>query len=340
MPKRYQATARIPSLAFGMDRCIEFDDAERLAEALGPKGRASLVYRPVDHKMPFCSRSASVKTAYARIVASASSAVDVEAEGASLTGVLLLPIFGTTLTQYGRHSVEWGHGTNAAFLPPDRCTARTTLRSVVSVDIDPAAIEPVLNGILGDDCRKETCHFIDFTTPRPLTTHVRGVDFLKVILSYLSVLDSMNLEPDLIERSGIDNIILRSALLMMHPELISAREERRNDRLNAIGSVCDYIDANLNNRITLTDLELISGLSGRRLQYAFRARFDCTPMQWVAQRRLEAVRAHILAARPGASITAIASLYFTNLGDFARLYRVRYGELPSQTLRGALAKRH
>ncbi|MBI1651381.1 AraC family transcriptional regulator [Hyphomicrobium sulfonivorans] len=102
---------------------------------------------------------------------------------------------------------------------------------------------------------------------------------------------------------------------------------------------CEYIDANLTNPISLTDLEFLTGLSRRSLQYGFRAAFDRTPMQWVAQRRLEAVRRQILEAPPGANLTMIAGEYFANLGEFARMYRRRYGELPSATLKQALAKR-
>ncbi|WP_018389191.1 helix-turn-helix domain-containing protein [Ancylobacter sp. FA202] len=105
-----------------------------------------------------------------------------------------------------------------------------------------------------------------------------------------------------------------------------------------LNMACDYIDANLDGRITLSDLERVSGLSARSLQYAFRATFNRSPMQWTTDRRLEKVRERILSARTGDTLTAIAGAYFTNLGDFSHSYRARYGELPSQTLQNVLAR--
>ncbi|KPF94439.1 hypothetical protein IP86_22270 [Rhodopseudomonas sp. AAP120] len=99
-----------------------------------------------------------------------------------------------------------------------------------------------------------------------------------------------------------------------------------------IDDVCDYILANLDQKLTLSDLEPISGLSSRVLQYAFRERFGCSPMQWVNDQRLEQVRALIQGAPPGSRVSAIASAYFSNLGDFAQRYRRRFGELPSVTM--------
>jgi transcriptional regulator GlxA family with amidase domain len=41
----------------------------------------------------------------------------------------------------------------------------------------------------------------------------------------------------------------------------------------------------------------------------------------------------LLAAAPEDKVSRIASKFFSNMGDFARLYQLKFGEMPSETLR-------
>jgi len=85
--------------------------------------------------------------------------------------------------------------------------------------------------------------------------------------------------------------------------------------------------------ITLSELERISTLSRRQLQYAFLQRYGCTPMQWVHEQRLLRVHARLATATPGDTVSSVAlSCGFSSLGRFAGEYQRRFGELPSATL--------
>lgn len=54
----------------------------------------------------------------------------------------------------------------------------------------------------------------------------------------------------------------------------------------------------------------------------------------LTQWRLQGVRAELLLARANATVQAVAMASgFANLGLFARVYRQRFGELPSATLK-------
>jgi transcriptional regulator GlxA family with amidase domain len=92
------------------------------------------------------------------------------------------------------------------------------------------------------------------------------------------------------------------------------------------------MNAQLDAGVTLTDLEAFSGRSARSLQLAFKKHLGCTPKQWLTEQKLHAIRAKLLSADADESVTALARAYFPNLGDFARYYRLQFGELPSQTL--------
>ncbi|MFD5703257.1 AraC family transcriptional regulator [Streptomyces lasiicapitis] len=74
----------------------------------------------------------------------------------------------------------------------------------------------------------------------------------------------------------------------------------------------------------------------RWLQEAFRRYVGMSPMAYVRDVRLQRVRDELRAADPcGACVSEVAHRWgFAHLGRFAEQYRARFGELPSQTLRG------
>lgn len=320
-----------PQLPFGQSGQAEFSDPDRLAEALSHNGRAKMVYRPIGRDRNFQSRSFSLITQSARIVASAMSAADVDADSSSRKGVLLLPVFGHTTSRSDGRTVEWGQG-NAAFLPAGKCLAVSTVRSVVSVDIDTVQMQGLADSILGFDGAGPRL-LIDCAQPRALPTRVGAASLTRMLLGQLAAVDALGCDPVLVARAGLDDAILRTALYILKPDLLLADARPAERDRPGIRRACDYIDGHLGDRITLTDLERVSGLSARSLQYGFRAAFDLTPLQWIAQRRLDEVRRAILASVGDRTLTEIATPYFANLGDFARLYRERFGETPSQTLR-------
>lgn len=95
----------------------------------------------------------------------------------------------------------------------------------------------------------------------------------------------------------------------------------------------EYIRENWNKPITIESLMSFVGCSARSLFKGFRESRGCSPMDIVKQVRLEHARRMLSDARPGTSITGVAyACGFHNAGHFARYYRNRFGELPSDTL--------
>ena len=69
----------------------------------------------------------------------------------------------------------------------------------------------------------------------------------------------------------------------------------------------------------------------------YKRQLDTTPIAFIRDRRLDAVRRSLLEALPneGVTVTETAVRWgFTHLGNFSIVYRHRFGESPSQTLRG------
>lgn len=327
----------LPPLALGQKRSLQYRDPERMSAELARGTSAVMNYISDEPDGSFFAQSSFIKTRNLSLVASVSSAFRVEARGAS-SGILMVASHGVTSTRRGGRTIDWGKGKSALFLPPGGCTARSSGRSVVGIEIDPAVISAITQTMLGGRAVRRRQAF-DFATPAGLPLQGNSLDFGSLILGTISMLDHFGGNTHLIERSGIDDAILRMVAVLLNFEELSADETGGRPHRAVVQLACEYIDANLTNTITLTELETITGLSRRSLQYAFRDAFDCTPMQWIALRRLEAVRKHILAARHGATLTTIVGEYFANLGEFARVYKQRYGELPSTTLKNALSKR-
>ncbi len=96
----------------------------------------------------------------------------------------------------------------------------------------------------------------------------------------------------------------------------------------------EWIGANLQSPINLTQLEQRSGYSRRNLQLAFSQRFGCGPIQWVRRQRLGLARQHLLNPSPSDSVAGISSkLGFSNLSAFSRDFHNTYGIRPSEMLR-------
>ena len=97
----------------------------------------------------------------------------------------------------------------------------------------------------------------------------------------------------------------------------------------------DFIERNLARSISVRDIAEAADVSVRTLQNHFSDDLDQTVTGYVRDRRLERVRAELADASPaGATVTTIASRWgFNHLGRFAVIYRSRFGESPSQTLR-------
>lgn len=81
---------------------------------------------------------------------------------------------------------------------------------------------------------------------------------------------------------------------------------------------------------TLAELADVAGVSGRRLQQAFREQVGSSPMEHLRAVRLLGARRALL--DDTGTIAAVAARWgFHHLGRFAGAYRARFGESPSET---------
>ncbi len=85
---------------------------------------------------------------------------------------------------------------------------------------------------------------------------------------------------------------------------------------------------------SVLEIAAMIGISARALSEGFRRFRGITPHEFLATQRLTALRAALLAAAPGETVSSIAAARgYVNLGALAVRYRDRFGESPAQTLR-------
>lgn len=99
--------------------------------------------------------------------------------------------------------------------------------------------------------------------------------------------------------------------------------------------IAEYLEANAAEPVHMAELSKLTGMSVRSIQAGFKATYGCSPMAFLKVRRLELARKRLLCAVPGTTSVAKIALDcgFSHLGRFSGLYRARFGESPSATVR-------
>ena len=130
-------------------------------------------------------------------------------------------------------------------------------------------------------------------------------------------------------------------LLIAVEELIILIENAREDNVTPSQSVTSshvdsalrYVLENPSKGITVAEICRVLGIGYRTLDRSFKQRLGHGPKDSIMAFRLNGVRDDLKSSDPSALVGDISNAWgFWHLGDFARVYRKEYGELPSETL--------
>jgi AraC-like DNA-binding protein len=212
--------------------------------------------------------------------------------------------------------------------------------SFVLTALNEERLSKTLTSMLGPDAPISITK-LNLHKDREIPLQVAGISFDKLFAQHFALIRAMEKQSHSLAMIGIDEQLYRCFVMLLAPDLFfgaQAAERDNNYQLQGkLDLACEYICAHLDDKLTLSDIEKISGMSARKLQYAFLARFGCTPLHWVRDQRLNLVHHRLNSAHEGETVTSIATACgFTNLGAFSALYQEHFNELPSATLRGAL----
>lgn len=91
----------------------------------------------------------------------------------------------------------------------------------------------------------------------------------------------------------------------------------------------DYIRANLDQPLRLSDLEARSQFSRWALQEAFRQRLGASPMRWIREQRLQQAMEHLQQAEERVPLQELAlRCGYLRLSHFSRDFKVRFQDQP------------
>ncbi len=154
-----------------------------------------------------------------------------------------------------------------------------------------------------------------------------------VMLASESFLDQARRSPHISSELGR---LSATALLHAQPSTLTGllASPARPAAPAAVRAAEHYIHDHLGEPFTVADVAAHAGVGARALHAAFRAHRGVSPMALARRLRLEHVRQRLLAASPDSTTVAqVARAWgFRHLGEFAGVYRKRFGEPPSTTL--------
>jgi len=164
-------------------------------------------------------------------------------------------------------------------------------------------------------------------------TEGAGARLRRIVNFVAHELQSAGTDPEL--RATLDQLLLSALLpLVVGGSAGTARTGRVGADKRPARRAEEYLQTHSHEAISVADLVRESGCGRSVLFEAFKQTCGCTPMEYLSEMRLSRARARLRTAGPGETVTRIAlACGITHLGRFARLYRNRFGELPSATLR-------
>lgn len=320
----------LPKLAFGDEIASEVRDEASLGRFLwGADGSDGAECFFASHlKMARC---AEVRVGGIRVLASASSAVR-EVITASKSVVLLIPVNGQLdfSLQSGEATLIGGKG--AAFLSGGSWTLNSGLNSSIRIVV-PCDL---WTGIYGTVSSLHTCEVqgdrVSMIIPEiepalvdSLIALLRNVVFLSFRQEFIKSLDLQGFLGRLVlavwQQGSVDD------------QTGSAKDVRSTkhnieDRLQLI---VDAVVADLSTPLSLPDMEVISGLSKRSIQYLFKERYGCSPITWQLRERLSGAYAALRSAHDTRSITQIAYDFgFSSSSTFSLYFKRQFGFAPSR----------
>lgn len=234
-----------------------------------------------------------------------------------------------------------GAGPGGALLLPAGLRHSQGHHSLASITITPQAIAAATAAIAGAPERAFMAASRVSTLFEPL--ELQPGERAGAVHSVLQSIDQcLAVGPQVANRLGLDDVIYRLAATLLNPALLTDEpadllRHREQAGRSSFDELIDYIRANLDQPLRLSDLEVRSHYSRRALQYAFRERLGVTPKQWIREQRLLLAYRQLQADGPRPTVLAVAlTCGYVHASQFAKDFKRRFGVSPSEVRRPGL----
>jgi AraC-like DNA-binding protein len=327
------ANPTFPALLFGERDAIRMTNHRVLVETMNKVRPGVNAYDPIGSPDAFSCKFSSFKLESMQLTAIAMSPTTIDRTGVH-GATLMIPLSGGIKYAVEGRPFHYGLGQGSLYLPEHsgKFVGGSDGIHHLLLQFEPQMLEKTALAMLG--LPANAAIDLQLEDPRLTPLKVAGQPFGVVLQQLGTIIDMHQRDAKVLTQLGVQDMLFRHIVMMLRPEVFLSQTDLPRATASAalVAQLCDYMRANLNAGLTLTDLESFSGLSARSLQLAFKKQLGCTPMQWLTVQKLHAIRAKLTNAETFESVTSLAVAYFPNLGDFARYYRRQFGELPSQTL--------
>ncbi|RKP53430.1 helix-turn-helix transcriptional regulator [Pararobbsia silviterrae] len=324
----------LPALLYGEADAIRHTDARSLGDQIQRVFPGLNAYDPLGNPKHFSAKSRGIALPGVQVVASAISASSVDRDDQQQM-TLMIPMAGQCTVTLDDKTFSWGVGRAGIYMPAfdGRVLGQGDARSLLMFNPQRDALERTARAMFGLAADEPVDLCAD--APRLVGVDVAGHSLEPVWRGLGALIDAYRGDAALLARLGFDDIIKRHLVALLRPDMtaphaLGSKVEKRLRR-EVIDDLCDAMRSQPGKRWTLTEMEILSGLSARALQYMFKARFGCSPMDWLREQRLQLARRRLL-QNDFVTISQLAQdCGFGAASQFSGLYKARFGVTPSRT---------
>jgi AraC family transcriptional regulator len=226
----------------------------------------------------------------------------------------------TTADEHPRSTLQDARG-KLVFIPAG-CRLQGWVRpGTTPITFTAASLDPALGSQL-DDGERQLAPMLHFEHP--------------LLTQLMLQLDRILAQPEDYSRIYVESFAIVLLAEIMHVQAVGVAPCRRADRHPLIKgglaswqckAVCDYIEENLHQEISLAELAAIAHLSPYHFCRAFKETVGEPPHRYQMSRRIE--RAKTLLAKPSLSVSDVAATVgYGSLSRFSALFRQTTGHSP------------
>ena len=317
---------------------LEFNDAtsKTLTDVTSVSDTVAAIIPKIDAFSPlngngdFWLKMSSVDVNGLRLLAYAQSGIYFERE--NFVGAnLIIPTDGMSRTEIGGVGYDFRGGASAFFSAEEPNKRRCVLNSSgVDMRLDIDRLNSTCSSLMGLDYKGK----INLQTRTPALVDDK-IPFHRLFQIVYQKIDAVGGDATILRKLSLDDSLYRLSVGLLHPDVfLSQSDGNRSNARFEVTKLCEFLRANLTNPVSLTEMERVSGLSARVLQYSFQSQFGLRPKEWIRRERLHAARALLLKCFRKITVTSVAYRFcFSSPSEFGQFYLKEFGEFPSATLR-------
>lgn len=324
----------LPPLAFGNHRASVDVTPQAMQDRAERMTRWNTVQDRLGDSPEFEYRAAGATLGDLKLIATSSTPTIMRVDAPKTA--LIVPLAGSIKTRTDGKTLLYAAEAHALFSPAVWRDSEGGVKSSLIVEFNQERLNQTLGAMLGEaDALPKPMDMLALISLR-----AGNVAFDRVFKSLCQQLDQFEGQDAALAGMGLADSFYRALAIMFNQELLLSSNASAAAGVHGVDRTCEYIRDHVSTGVTLTDLEAVSGLSARALQYGFLKRFNCTPMQWARQCKAHYAHSLLLAANETTTVASVAAQCgFSNFGKFSQFYKSMFNELPVETLKKALGKK-